>query len=263
MNFLHTQKQLSWSNDNQFKKIREYISYWNGVAVLNRFAKRRLELDVQWSAPMPSGPKIFAANHPTTTDPFYLLSVLPEKIRMMVKAQVFTTPILGGLMRRAGHIPVNQKAGRGALEAGIQALKAGDSIGIFPEGRLSDIEFGIDVDPLKTGAVRMALSAGVPIIPVGIYMPLHTINFKKVKVDGERAIARLCLKGRYGITFGHPLWLSGNVEDRPLVRKIGEELREDIFDLSRLSALRIRNGLPLPERATRRRKKSVAADQQA
>lgn len=261
MNFFHTHKEQSWSIDNQLKTIREYIAYWNGVAVLNHFTKRRLELDVQWSAPIPSGAKIFACNHPTTTDPFYLLSVLPEKTRMMVNADIFKKPVLGGLMRRAGHIPVNQKAGRGALDAGIQSLQAGDSVGIFPEGRLSDIEYGIDVDPLKTGAVRMALSAGVPIIPVGIYMPINTINFKNVVVGGKRVEARLCLGGRYGITFGHPIWLSGDVENRALVRKFGEELRENIYDQTRLSALRLRNGLPLPER-TSRRKKSIPADQQ-
>ena len=93
MKVFHTQKAITWSNDTQFHKIREYISYWMGVAALNRFTKKRLELDVQWAAPMPSGPKIFACNHPTTTDPFYLLSVLPEKTRIMVNALIFKKPI--------------------------------------------------------------------------------------------------------------------------------------------------------------------------
>ncbi|HKJ26754.1 MAG TPA: lysophospholipid acyltransferase family protein [Anaerolineales bacterium] len=243
-------------------KIRESISYWLGVAALNRFTKRRLEMDVQYAAPIPSGPKIFACNHPTTTDPFYLLSVLPEKTRMMVNAEIFKKPIIGRLMRRAGHIPVNQKAGRGAVEAGIRALKAGDNLGIFPEGKLTDLEFGIDVDPLKTGAVRMALCGGAPIIPVGVYMPIDRITFKQLNVGGQQVGARFSFGGRYGITFGHPLWLSGDVEDRPLVHRLGEELREGIFDLTRLSALRLRNGLPLPER-TSRKKKAIPAERQA
>jgi 1-acyl-sn-glycerol-3-phosphate acyltransferase len=164
-------------------------------------------------------------------------------------------------MRRAGHIPVNQRAGRGALEAGIRALQAGSNLGIFPEGSLSDLEYGIDVNPLKTGAVRMALRAGVPVIPVGIYLPIEGITFKKLMVGGERVTARFSFNGRYGITFGHPLWLSGDVEDRPMVRHLGEKLRENIFDLTRLSALRLRNGLPLPERSNRKKKARPAENQ--
>jgi 1-acyl-sn-glycerol-3-phosphate acyltransferase len=254
MSVFHIQRELSWSNDTQFKKIREYISYWLGVAVLNRFTKKRLEMDVHWSAPLPSGPKVFASNHPTTTDPFYLLSVLPEKTRMMVNAHIFKKPILGGLMRRAGHIPVDKKAGRGALEAGIQSLQAGDNLGIFPEGALSDIEFGISVNSLKTGTVRMALSAGAPIIPVGLYMPIEGMTFKKLMVGGERVMSRFFLSGRYGITFGQPMWLSGDLEDRSMVHRLGEELREQILDLSRISALRLHKGLPLLEQSKRKKK---------
>lgn len=258
MKVFHTQKAITWSNDTQFHKIREYISYWMGVAALNRFTKKRLELDVQWAAPMPSGPKIFACNHPTTMDPFYLLSVLPEKTRIMVNALIFRKPVLGGLMRRSGHIPVDQTAGRSSLEAGIRSLQAGDNIGIFPEGALTELDAEIGVNPLKTGAVRMALTAGVPIIPVGVFLPAEGIKSKKVKLGDKRVISRFYLNGRYCITFGHPMWLSGNVEDRQLVRKLGEDLRARMANLIDLSALRLRNGLPLPAQAKRKRKSASA-----
>jgi len=262
MNVFQTHKAVTWSNDTQFHKIREYISYWMGVAALNRFTKLRLELDVQWAAPLPNGPKIFACNHPTTTDPFYLLSVLPEKTRIMVNALIFKKPVLGSLMRRSGHIPVDQTAGRSALEAGIRSLQAGDNLGIFPEGALSDLDSGIGVNLLKTGAVRMALSTGVPIIPVGVFMPVEDLTSRKVKVGDKRVISRFYLNGRYCITFGQPLWLNGEAEDRPLVHKFGEELRTRMLDLIQLSALRLRNGLPLKSE-TKSKKKSIMAKNQA
>ena len=259
MKLLHFQKEVNWSNESQFKKAREGLYYWAGIAVLNQFAKSRLTLDVQISAPMPSGPKIFAGNHPTTTDPFYLLTVLPEKTRMMVNADIFKKPFLGGLFRRSGHIPVDKKDGIHGLNAGISALERGENIGIFPEGALSDIQEGIQVNKLKTGAVRLALQAGVPIIPVGFHMPIDGMRIKKVKVGGERVISRFFLRGRYAITLGQPFWPMGDVDDRSNVRSISDELRERIYDLSQLGALRLKNNLPVVIEK-RKKKKSIPVE---
>jgi 1-acyl-sn-glycerol-3-phosphate acyltransferase len=259
MNFNHMQKEIKWSNDSQFRKAREGLYYWAGIAILNQFARFRLALDVQASGPLPSGPKIFAGNHPTTTDPFYMLTVLPEKTRMMVNADIFKKPFLGGLFRRSGHIPVDKKAGIRALNDGITALSRGESVGIFPEGALSDLTNGIRVNKLKTGAVRMALQAGVPIIPVGFHMPVDGMTIKTLTVGGERVISRFFLCGRYAITLGQPFWVSGDVEDRPRVRSLSEDLRERIYDLSQISALRLKNNLPLVKQK-RKKKKSIPAE---
>ena len=200
MRLSHMQREISWSNESQFRTAREALNYWAHIAALNLFAKRRLQMDVQWSSPILSGPKIFAGNHPTTTDPFYLLTILREKTRMMVNADIFEKPVIGGLMRRGGHIPVDKKNGLQALTDGVDALSHGDNLGIFPEGALSDIQEGIQVNNLKTGAVRMALQAGVPLIPVGFHMPLDRIVIKQLNVGGEVVESRFFLKGRYAIT---------------------------------------------------------------
>lgn len=259
MKLLHMQKEIKWSNESQFIKAREGLYYWAGIALLNQFAKSRLSLDVQTSGPLPSGPKIFAGNHPTTTDPFYMLTVLPEKTRIMVNADIFKKPFLGGLFRRSGHIPVDKGNGINALNDGISALSRGENIGIFPEGALSDIQEGIRVNRLKTGAVRMALQAGVPIIPVGFHMPIENMTNKMVKVGGERVISRFSLRGRYAITFGQPFWVAGDSEDRSHVCSLSEDLRERIYDLSQLSALRLKNNLPL-KKSRRKKKKSIPVE---
>jgi len=260
MRLLHMQREISWSNESQFKTAREALNYWAQIAMLTQFVRIRLQMDVQWSSPIPSGPKIFAGNHPTTTDPFYLLTILREKTRMMVNADIFKKPVIGGLMRRGGHIPVNKKDGIHALNAGLDALGRGDNLGIFPEGALSDIQDGIQVNKLKTGAVRMALQAGVPLIPVGFHMPVERMMVKFLNVGGVRVESRFFLKGRYAITVGRPMWLSGDVEDREHVRAMGEELRERICDLSQVSALRLRNNYPLSVKKSRKKKKSIAIE---
>lgn len=257
MRLLHMQREINWSNESQFKTAREALNYWAQVAMLNQFARMRLQMDVHWSSPIPSGPKIFAGNHPTTTDPFYLLTILREKTRMMVNADIFEKPVIGRLMRRGGHIPVNKKDGIHALNAGLDALARGDNLGIFPEGALSKIQDGIQVNRLKTGAVRMALQAGVPLIPVGFHMPVERMTIKHLMVGGERVESRFFLKGRYAITIGRPMWLSGDVEDREHVQVMSEELRSRIFDLSHVSALRLGNNHPLTAEKRRKKKKSI------
>lgn len=258
MDVLPINKENTWTRDNQFKVVREALNYWFQIAALHQFARLRLELDVQLSAPLPSGPKIFAGNHPTTTDPFFLITVLREKTRVMVNSDIFSKPVIGGLMRRSGHIPVDKKDGLASLHAGVEALQRGDNVAIFPEGALSDLTDGIQVNRLKTGAVRMALMANVPIIPVGFHLPVDGISSKRMVVGGEEVVSRFYFAGRYGITLGRPLWLHGDVEDRELVRVYTEELRERIYNLSQVSALRLKNNLPLSV-LRRRKKKSVTA----
>jgi len=260
MKLLHMQNEIKWSNESQFLKAREGLYYWAGIAILNQFARMRLALDVQASGPIPSGPKIFAGNHPTTTDPFYMLTILPEKTRIMVNADIFKKPFLGGLFRRSGHIPVDKRNGTEALNDGVAALNRGENIGIFPEGALSDLDNGIQVNKLKTGTVRMALQAGVPIIPVGFHMPIERMTVKTLKVGGERVISRFFLRGRYAITLGQPFWASGDIEDRSLVRSLSDDLRERIYDLSQLSALRLRNNHPLETAKRKKRKKSILVE---
>lgn len=260
MKILHMQRERNWSTQNQFRNAREGWNYWAQIAFLNFFTRSRLAMDVAWSGPIPSGPKIFAGNHPTTTDPFYLLLILHEKTRMMVNADIFKKPVLGGLMRRGGHIPVDKKAGASALEAGFEALNRGENIGIYPEGNLSDIHEGISVNKLKTGAVRMALRAGVPIIPVGAHMPIRGMRFKEMVVGGEPVVSRFYFKGRYALTIGRPMWVGGDVEDRALVRALSENLRERLQTLSQLSARRLERGLPKISKKRRKKKKSIPVE---
>jgi len=253
------QRERKWSRDTQFKNASEAIYYWAGIAILNQFTKKRVDFDVQWSGPVPAGPKIFAGNHPTTTDPFYLLTIVEEKMRMMVNADIFEKPILGRLMRKSGHIPVDKKAGIKSLESGIAALVKGDNIGIFPEGSLSDLSNGIDVNRLKTGAVRMALETGSPVLPVGIHMPTENIRVRFLKVGGEQVESRFYLKGRYAITIGRPMWMTGSVEDWDRVRVLSTQLQERIFDLSQISAMRLKKSVPNIS-GKRKKRKSVMAE---
>jgi 1-acyl-sn-glycerol-3-phosphate acyltransferase len=84
----------------------------------------------------------------------------------MAKQAVFTHKISGPLMRGMHHIPVDRKAGAAAYREALTALASGEVVGVFPEATISR---SFEVKDLKTGAARMALAAGVPIVPVTIW----------------------------------------------------------------------------------------------
>jgi 1-acyl-sn-glycerol-3-phosphate acyltransferase len=87
-------------------------------------------------------------------------------VRFMAKKEVFGHPISGPLMRAMHHIPVDRSAGAGAYGNAVQALKDGEIVGVFAEATISR---SFTIKEIKSGAVRMAAEAGVPMIPVTLW----------------------------------------------------------------------------------------------
>jgi 1-acyl-sn-glycerol-3-phosphate acyltransferase len=84
----------------------------------------------------------------------------------MAKSVVFDHWFSGRFMRAMQHIPVDRKAGTAAFEAAVRALKDGEVVGVFPEATIST---SFTVKDLKAGAARMAVDAGVPLIPAAVW----------------------------------------------------------------------------------------------
>jgi len=74
--------------------------------------------------------------------------------------------VSGPLMRGMSHIPVDRDAGSVSFRAALKALKAGELVGIFPEATISR---SFTVKELKSGAVRLAQGAGVPLVPIAVW----------------------------------------------------------------------------------------------
>lgn len=115
------------------------------------------------------GGAVLASNHISYLD-FALIGTpaAPKKrfIRFMAKKEIFDNKLAGPLMRGMKHISVDREKGSTSLVAAMRALRAGEIIGIFPEATIS---LSWEVKELKSGAVRLAQGAGVPIIPVAIW----------------------------------------------------------------------------------------------
>jgi 1-acyl-sn-glycerol-3-phosphate acyltransferase len=87
-------------------------------------------------------------------------------VRFMAKEAVFRHRVSGPLMRGMHHIPVDRSAGAAAYRHAVGALQRGELVGVFPE---STISRSFVPRPMKSGAARMALEAGVPLIPVVVW----------------------------------------------------------------------------------------------
>lgn len=129
-----------------------------------------LKLTVEGGDNIPTtGGCVLVSTHVSYLDFIFVgLAAQPSKrlVRFMAKKAVFDHKVSGPLMRGMHHIPVDRKAGAGAYDAALAALRAGEVVGVFPEATISR---AFEVKGLKSGAARMALAAGVPIVPVTIW----------------------------------------------------------------------------------------------
>jgi len=133
------------------------------------------------------GGAVLAINHTSYLD-FALAGTgaLPVKrfVRFMAKKELFDNKIAGPLLRGMHHINVDRANGAASFVTALKALEAGEIVGIFPEGTIST---SFEIKQLKSGAVRLAIGAGVPIVPTivwggqRIYTKGLKPNFKRGK----------------------------------------------------------------------------------
>jgi len=215
-----------------------------GCGIIRLYCRLMFNLDIRWRGEMPVGPKIFIANHPSATDPFVLHLLSREPLGVMIVSTAFTFPLFGVFIRRAGQIQVLPGQGERAMEQARDYLKAGYSVGIFPEGGFSPQKGGFRKP--RSGAVRLALGTGVPVIPVGIYLPQERIRKIASRLSGKPTVGYWYLRGPYGITIGNPLQLEGNATDGEQVRRQTQGLMERVKLLVQESEFRVRRLVPVP-----------------
>ena len=116
----------------------------------------------------PGSSYVLVANHESYIDIPAVLAMIPLQIRFFAKKGLFRIPLLGGHLRRAGHLPVvreNPRASLRSLSDGARLVRErGVSVLLFPEGGRSPV----GLRDFKEGAAYLANKAGVPEVPVGI-----------------------------------------------------------------------------------------------
>jgi 1-acyl-sn-glycerol-3-phosphate acyltransferase len=156
--------------------------------VLVLFKAFGFRFDVRGSQHVPvTGGAIICSNHVSFFDFMFLgLGALPQHrlVRFMAKASVFAHWFAGPFMRAMQHIPVDRRAGTAAFESAVRALKDGEVVGVFPEATIST---SFTVKDLKAGVARMAVDAGVPIVPAAVWGG-QRIATKGHKVQWRRGV---------------------------------------------------------------------------
>ena len=133
----------------------------------------------------PTGGAVLASTHVSYFD-FMFVGLAGWRrgkrlVRFMAKDAVFRHRVSGPLMRGMHHIPVDRAAGAAAYRHAVSALQGGELVGVFPE---STISRSFVPRPLKSGAARMALESGVPLIPVVVW------GGQRVWTVGRRPVLR-------------------------------------------------------------------------
>jgi 1-acyl-sn-glycerol-3-phosphate acyltransferase len=182
-----------------------------------------------------SGPAIFVANHISWADPLVIAHFLydrPRELRILVKAGLFDTPLLGTVLRSSGQIPVYRRTRNAgdALRTAAERIRAGEAPMIYPEGTITRDP---DLWPMqgKTGAARLYLATGAPVIPI--------VQWGAQEIHDPRT-GRIRLRPRTPVTVsaGPPIDLSahfGSPPTGPVLKEITDvimrRLRTDLAEV--------------------------------
>jgi 1-acyl-sn-glycerol-3-phosphate acyltransferase len=118
-----------------------------------------------------TGGCVVVVNHISHIDPLTLAHFLYDHgrmVRYLAKDGLFKVPVVGAVVRDAGQIPVTRLStdASKAYDAAVAAVNRGELIGVYPEGTITRDPAGWPMRG-KTGAARIALSTGCPVIPIG------------------------------------------------------------------------------------------------
>lgn len=201
-------------------------------AVVSTVSRLELTRRSTPTAQLPDGPLIVVANHTSFADGILLALVgrrLGRSLRLMATGGVFRSGLVGPVVRRLGFIPVRRgtAAAAGSLDAAATALEAGEAVGLFPEGRITR-------DPQhwpersKTGAVRLALRTGAPVVPVALVGAQQVVGTRGIVA---RLLRNTLLRPRVAVAVGAPIDVrrlagvgAGKPVDDATVRRVADEV---------------------------------------
>jgi 1-acyl-sn-glycerol-3-phosphate acyltransferase len=174
-----------------------------------------------------NGPVIIASNHLSFSDSIFMPLVVPRKVTFLAKSEYFTSPGIKGFAKKKtfqalGQVPVDRSGGRrseAALATGLELLKDGACIGIYPEGTRSPDG---KLYKGRTGIARMAIESGAAVVPVAM------LNTAEIQPTGQ-VVPKV---QQVEMIFGEPMYFEGDTSDLKLLRDITDQIMDAIAKLS-------------------------------
>lgn len=178
----------------------------------------------------PQGGAILVSNHLAVADSFFMPLLMPRRVTFLAKREYFTGTGLSGKLKKyffsgVGQVPIDRSSGaaaQAALDTGVRILRAGNLLGVYPEGTRSPdgrLYKG------KTGVARMALESESTVIPIAMF------GTDKVNPIGSK----MWRPRRVRVKVGPPLDFSryqGLAGDRFVERSITDEIMYALMELS-------------------------------
>jgi 1-acyl-sn-glycerol-3-phosphate acyltransferase len=156
------------------------------------------------------GPAIIAGNHLSYLDPFahgVFVVKAGRRPRFLAKQELFDAPFVGTVLRGAHQISVQRGAGdRSPIDDATRSVEQGEVVVIYPEGTTTTTNEDFSPGRGKTGAVRLSIATGIPILPVATW--------------GGQFVWRK--SGRQSLEFGRPIWVAAGEPFDPTERLEGE-----------------------------------------
>jgi len=143
-------------------------------AYLNSFRLLRFNINC-FPGPLPEGPCVIIANHPTLIDVTALLSLYPG-LCCVAKSELFRNPLVGRVVRTCDYISSQRggpMSGASVVLSGLDRLRRGEKVMIFPEGTRSPLQ---GLHPFQRGAFEMAVRADVPVVCFWIRCTPRTLH---------------------------------------------------------------------------------------
>ena len=210
------------------------------VASFARVSVERRARAARAAQRLPAGPLIVISNHTSYADGVLLILAcrrLGRELRLLATGGVFRAPVLGRVVRRLGFIRVDRGGADAAraLDIAAEALAAGEAVGVFPEGRLTR-DPAMWPERAKTGAVRLALRTGAPVVPLAMVGADEVVGRRRVLWSVVRNLVR---RPRVEVEVGDPIDVRALVADPEQVTTDEVRAAADIVmgELIRLVAL--------------------------
>jgi 1-acyl-sn-glycerol-3-phosphate acyltransferase len=216
------------------------------VTVLNAVVRPLTRRDWRGQEKLPqTGGLIVVANHISNADPIALgqfLAFSGRWPRFLAKASLFDVPLMGRILRACGQIPVQRQSAKSvdALLAAVEAVDQGRAVVIYPEGTITRDP---DLWPMagKTGAARIALRTGCPVIPIGQWGAQELMYGRRIHFP--KLLPRKTLR----LLVGDPVDLD-DLRGQPVTAETLEAATDRIMDAITALVAELRQEVPPAER---------------
>jgi 1-acyl-sn-glycerol-3-phosphate acyltransferase len=226
-------------------KLYGYSAYRIFKGALSLFMHLFLRLRYSQTAPIPPGAKVYAINHPTVWDAFpFLIYGKAGFIHVMVEDQIWSYILPRIIFTIANQVKLNTLYGdpEQSVADALQVLgEWGD------RGVLVSIEGGVNAHREKRRArkitIRLAMEAGVPIVPVGVWIPRRNIiekgfryNYQGKKYVDVSYVPRF--RSVYSLVTGKPIYLdklAGRVPTKEEYQQVADKALAEVYRLSEVA----------------------------